>query len=601
MVTLLEQHAAEIAIEDSLVRSGPFILRRWARSVWKAVATDGQLRTVLAVWALCALLFCLFVYRYALPWPWWNEWDLLVPVAVGQQAVSLEWLGQLQDGHRAPLVRLVVWVVGELTAWNGRLIHAANLAFLALAALALIRTIRKVRGRSSWSDMFIALLLLSPSQYETVLWASVGMALPLALFGVAVSVLLTDWPLRSEKRLIGYLALVLTVSLSAGPVANLWTAGLCGVVVRGWLRGRPHAWCWTGVVGAAAVLTISVAVNGSPWVATLTAAAGMAVGWLGPDQALLGSWTLLAFAVPALYLVLRIGRACRRSEEAPVREATDLKAWVDLLIPLGAALAVAVVAVSARYGSGNTWDSHFSSLLIPIGLMLYVLMVRIRAPQVIPAALALLMLVSVGWSWRVAIAWARATQDRIAGPVAALRHGQEPLSVWVAKNHQQAVGYANQKQLLEYVLQMRQARCFVFRQQAPEPVAGMGQPLVRRVAEGSLSGSLRVVPDAQATGDAVVLADQGPTRLGIAALNVEVPAAGLYDLCCRVQVAGAGLYLAVRVDGGPPTAGPVALAPGYNPHMLGVVRLAAGKHMLTLETDQPGLRLDLVEIIPQGP
>src|SRR5579883_2284667 len=117
MVTLLEQHAAEIAIEDAPAKSGPFFLRRWVRSVRKAVTTDAHLPTVLAVWALCALLLGLLVYRYALPFPWWNEWDLMVPAATGQIPMSLEWLGQLQDAHRAPLVRLVVWILGELTAW----------------------------------------------------------------------------------------------------------------------------------------------------------------------------------------------------------------------------------------------------------------------------------------------------------------------------------------------------------------------------------------------------------------------------------------------------------------------------------------------------
>ncbi len=597
MTTVLEQHAAEIAIEDSLARRGPFFVRRWAGSLRRALTTDSHLPTVLAVWALAALLLGVLAYRDALPFPWWNEWDLMVPVATGQTAVALDWLSQLQDGHRAPLTRLFVWVVGGLTAWDTRLIHFASLALLALAALALIRTVRRVRGRSSWSDMFLALLLLSPWQYETVLWACVGMALPLALFGLAVSVLLTNWPLRSLARLAMYLVVVLGVSLSAGPVANLWTAGLCGVVARGWLCGRPRGWCWAALVGAAAVLAVSVAVNGSPWVATITAAAPMAAGWLGPDQALLGPWALLALALPGLYLVVRVLGECRRSGELRTIAAADLRAWGDLLIPLFAVLTVAVVAVSGRYGSGNPWDTHFASLLIPIGLMGYVLLVRVRAPQVIPGALALLMMVSVGWSWRAAIGMAELVHGQMAGPAAALRKGQEPLSVWVAKNNQY-VGYANQKQLLEHLLRMRQARCFVFRRGPAEPVSGMGEPIVLPVRGADLSGSFRRAPDGQATGNEAVQADPATQGQGAATLTVEVPAAGTYQLCGRLQVPAAGQAVAVRVDDGPAVVSPVSPAPGYNPYLLAPVQLTAGKHRLTLEAAQPGLRFDLLEIIP---
>lgn len=597
MRTVLEQYAAEIALEDSPARRGPFFVRRWAVSLRRALKTDAHLPTVLAVWALAALLLGLLTVRYALPFPWWNEWDLMVPVATGQTAVSLDWLGQLHDGQRAPLTRLFLWAVGQLTAWDTRLIHLAGLALLALAALALIRAVRRVRGRSSWSDIFLALLILSPWQYETVLWACAGMALPLALFGLAVSVLLTNWPLRSVTRLAIYLVLVLGVSLSAGPVANLWTAGLCGVVARGWLCGRPRGWCWAGLVGAAAVLVVCVAVNGSPWVATITAAAPIAVGWLGPEQALLGSWALLVLAWPGLYLGVRVLGECRRSGEAQTVEATDLRAWGDLLIPLGAVVSVAVVAVSGRYGSGNPWDTHFASLLVPIGLMGYVLLVRVRAPQVLPGALALLMAVSVGWSWRAAIGMTELVHGQMAGPAAALRKGQEPLSVWVAKNNQY-VGYADQKRLLEHLLRMRQARCFVFRQRPAEPVAGMGEPVVLPVRGGSLGGSFRRVPDGQATGNEAVLADPAIPGPGAAALTVEVPAAGTYQLCCRLQVPAAGQAVAVRVDGGPAVVSPVNPAPGYNPCLLAPVQLTAGKHVLTLEAAQPGLRLDLLEIIP---
>lgn len=597
MTTVLEQHAAEIAIEESTSKRGPFFLRRWVGSFQRALRTDAHLPTALAVWALCAMLLGLLTYRDALPFPWWNEWDLMVPVATGQTAVSLEWLGQLQDGHRAPLTRLFVWVMGELTGWNTRLIHLASLAFLALAALALIRAVRRIRGQSSWSDMFLALLILSPWQYETVLWACVGMALPLVLFGLAVSVLVTNWPLRSIPRLAMYLVLVLGVSLSAGLVANLWTAGLCGVVARGWLCGRPRGWCWAGLVGAAAVLAVSVAVNGSPWTATIAAAAPIAAGWLGPDQALLGSWALLVLALPGLYLVVRALGECRRSGEMRTIAPTDLRAWGDLLIPLGAVLSVALVASSARYGSGNPWDTHFASLLIPIGLMLYVLLVRVRASQVIPGTLALLMAASVGWSWRASIGMADLVHGQMAGPAGALQKGQEPLSLWVAKNNQY-VGYSNQKQLLEYLLQMRQARCFVFRQRPAEPVPGMGTPEVLAVRGGSLNGSFRLVADGEATGNEAVLADPGMPGPGSAALAVEVPAAGMYQLCCRLRVPAAGQAVAVRVDGGPAVVSSVNPAPGYNPYLLAPVRLTAGKHVLTLEAAQPGLRLDLLEIIP---
>src|SRR5262249_358846 len=141
--------------------------------------------------------------------------------------------------------------------WDLRLARYVHLAMLALGSLALLLAARAVRGRSALSDTFLPLLVLTPWQYDTVLHFVYAYAMALTLMCLAVSAVLTGWALRSPGRSWLYLGPGLAIPFAGGPVGNLGAVGLCGVVLRGWLEGRPRVWKVNGLGGAALVAAAS--------------------------------------------------------------------------------------------------------------------------------------------------------------------------------------------------------------------------------------------------------------------------------------------------------------------------------------------------------
>jgi hypothetical protein len=545
--------------------------------------------------------------------PWCDEWEL-IPVASGANALTLDWIFKAANEHRAPLTRLAVLVLGRLFSWDLRFVHFINLALLALGALALIGAVRAVRGRSALSDAFLCLLVLTPWQYQTVLVYCYGYAMALSALCFGISAALTGWPLRSLGRLGIYFGLLLGISLSAGPAGNLWAIGLCGVVVRGWLEPKPRSWKIGGLAGTAVVTAVSVVMLLSiPHVnhhdtfradtlkTFVTATAQLSVGWLGHPVALLWPWIFLVFLFPFVVLLARMGHLMLK-KQGPF-EAADChwKTWIDLTIPFTAMLSVAGMI---GYGRGNyspLWQSLYCTLLMPIGLMCYLLLVRVRTPGVIPNCLVLAMMFSVGWNWPVVIGLGRLWHEPIAAAEGALKDSSFPLTLW-ASCHGDAVGSSqNKNHLMEYLLQLRSARLSVFKKGVKEISPGMGWPITLEAENGRLCGNIQTVYDRLATGDHAL----GPISLadaaGSAAYEVEVPAAGSYQLCCRIDPQARSHVINLQIDEGPILTTAIGASREYSPYILGPFGMAAGKHVLHLTIPKPGLRLDFLELIPLCP
>src|SRR5262249_30012756 len=122
------------------------------------------------------------------------------------------------------------------------------------------------------------------------------------------------------------------------------------------------------------------------------------IGWLGHPLEFLWPWPLVAVIIPGIYFLYRCFRDLRgRANRSPSQ--TTLTTWIDLVIPFVATVGVAIAIGYGRGKSHFLWDSRYCTLLLPIGLMIYLVMVRLRAPAFIPAGLAFLMTFSVGWNW----------------------------------------------------------------------------------------------------------------------------------------------------------------------------------------------------------
>gem|GEM_PF-622006 len=132
---------------------------------------------VLCVWALTSVATAVFIYRFNRPFPSADEW-MFIPVLTGRQPVSVGWLWELHNEHRVPLLKLIYLAGLKLASYDFRVGPALSLTLLSGLSLALATLARKVRGRSSYTDAFFTLTLLSWS--NMALWWGFSMQLVLS-------------------------------------------------------------------------------------------------------------------------------------------------------------------------------------------------------------------------------------------------------------------------------------------------------------------------------------------------------------------------------------------------------------------------------------
>jgi hypothetical protein len=575
---------------------------------------DRILLIVLLVWATCWLSYAIYLQRYGTPLPFCDEWNM-VPIAAGKAPITLQWLWQPENEHRAPLTRLAVVLLGRLGSWDLRLARQVNLALLAVSSVCLMLAARAVRGRVALSDAFLCLLVLTPFQYQTLLLYAYAYGMALAWLCLAVSAVMTGWPLRSRRNLWLFLALALVVTLSGGPAGNLWAIGLCaGVALRGGLEGQSGGWKRHALGGTAVVIAASVALlllaptvrrhasfcsDSLP--TTVRALCRLAVCWLGrPALEATYPWAALVLAVPGVYLLGRIVQEVRRTGKSVALPHTRLSTWVDLTAVLLAAGAAAGLIALGRGNYPNLWDSRYATLLLPIGVVTYLLLVRFRA-RVLPGALALVVAGCVVWSWPDAIQFGRSWHGSAEAMVHVLRKGEEPLSV-VAMRYADAM-YCGGKSapLLDGLVLLREQGLSAFRKHNRGALPGMGPPQVWEAEVGRLTGGFRPVADDLATKNLAVQAVATEGGPATAAYDVDVQADGSYLLCCRLWASTPGQVLAVRVDGAPPREQSVPVSLGYLAiNFEPLLDLRAGKHVLTLTLPNAGTKLDVLELVPRA-
>jgi hypothetical protein len=524
----------------------------------------------------------------------------------------LRWLWEPANEHRAPLTRLEVLLLGWLDGWDLRLARHINLGLLALGSLTLILAVRSVRGRSALSDVFLSLLVLTPCQYQTVLLYAYAYAMALACFCLALSAVMTGWPVRSTWHLFWYLVLLLAVTLAGGPAGNIWAVGLCGAFLRGWLERKPRSWRWSALAGTVVVLAASLWMllsipdvpghalfRSDSWRATWWATGKVSLGWLGgPFLLVVYPWVWLVLIIPACYLLGRILMDLGKLARTALPGRTAVARWLDLALILAAALAVTVMIGHGRARYPDLWDSRYATLVLPIGIVTYLLLVRLQAPLILPVGMTFVMTLSVGWNWPEALTMGQKRHDNTAKMAGALKWGTTPLSV-LAQQDAWEVGFeCDPDKLLNALVSLREADLSVFRKdRLREPVPGMGKSRVWEAESGTLNGAVRLVTDRRATKGQAVEATATPAEPGIATYEFEVPATGSYQVCLRLWTPALGHVLGLRVDDVPARSISLPHEGRYYPYCIDL-DLSAGKHRLTVTLFQDGTRLDLVELVP---
>jgi hypothetical protein len=157
---------------------------------------------VLGAWLFLTAVALGFVTFYGNRTPRWEDW-FLVPALTGAQRVNLAWLWESVQGHRIPILKLILLACYSLFGFNSKPILYLNVLLFSVLSLGLIWAIRQVRGRCCYSDAFFPILLLNLGQTEAFSWAQTFAYVATTCLEVIVLILIvTQRGTFSQTRLI---------------------------------------------------------------------------------------------------------------------------------------------------------------------------------------------------------------------------------------------------------------------------------------------------------------------------------------------------------------------------------------------------------------
>jgi len=586
----------------------PSTLRRWLASV----LADRTFHGVLLVWALCCAALFVGVAKLGGSLPWADEWGF-TSIACGQEPLSWSWLWVANNEHRLPLLRLGLYVIGRLSHWDWQAMHYATLTLMSLGALALLFAARSIRSHSALSDTFLCLVVLSPGQYETTWAYAYSFGAPGALICIALSLAAVRWPQRSPKHLICYLLTVLAITLTGGPPGNLMALGFVAALAPYFRETTSRVWKISAGVGGGLVLAVTgllLVLTPPPHnrdyisnslASTVAATLKESVCWLGsPVLQVLWPWAFLIVLLPSLWVAGRMVRDLlrwRRSNQTRARE------WMDLVCIW---LPAFLVAVCIAYGRArlDLWAFRYIALTMPIGLVLYLLLVRMRAPLVIPHTLAVVLAIFCGWNWPCILLPQIHHRVRMAELVQILAQGNVPLSE-VCERHCVDVGFSPELfsgRLTAWMMALRQSDQCIFRGiNRRKQRTGEALPQAWEADSGKLGEGWVSLPDMNATQGLTLRVSEAATQPAVAVYHVQVPIGGIYQLCCRMR-APKRHTLTLIVDGNQSQRQTFPAANAFRPCVLKTpLKLEPGEHELTLSLSPERSDLDLVELVPQTP
>lgn len=514
-----------------------------------------------------------------------------------------------------PLLRLGLFVIGRLSHWDWQAIHYATLALMGMGALALLCAARSIRGHSSLSDTFLCLLVLSPWQYETTWVYGYSFGAAGGLTCIALSMVAARLPQRSPKHLVFYLLTVLAITLTGGPTGNLVALGLAGALTPYFRETTSRTWKLSAVFGIGLVVAASglllalmpsephhAKFLSNSLITTVKATLKESVCWLSrPVLQVLWPWAFLILLLPGLWVAVQIVRDLlrwRRGSLALGRE------WIDLLLVW---LATFLVAASIAYGRARLelWASRYTVLTMPIGIVLYLLLVRMQAPAAIPHTLAVLMAVFCGWCWPFILARETEHRVRMTQLVRSLAQGDVPLSE-VGMRHSIDVGFppelAWHSHLTNWIMELRQNDQSIFRAiNRRKQRAGVALPQAWKADSGKLGEGWACLSETYATQGRAMRVSATREQPASVVYHVQVAVGGVYQLCCRMR-APQPPTLTVTVDGSQYQRQTFSASADFLPYVLAYpLKLGPGQHDLTLALSPAHSELDLLELVPQSP
>jgi hypothetical protein len=125
---------------------------------------------VWGLWGLMTAADLVWVSRYGLPLPLFDEWEM-VPAVTGHEPVNFAWAWAQHNEHRFVIARPLLVGLYRLAGLDFRAAVFVNVLLLAALAAGLIALAAKIRGRTSLTDVALPLVLLHFGQSENLIWS----------------------------------------------------------------------------------------------------------------------------------------------------------------------------------------------------------------------------------------------------------------------------------------------------------------------------------------------------------------------------------------------------------------------------------------------
>jgi hypothetical protein len=392
-----------------------------------------------AAWLLSTLGLLAYIYHYGSNVPFFDDWHL-VPYLTGDRPVTFAWLWSQHNDHRVPLTRLLLLGLGKLCGSDFRAGMVFNVLALSATSLVLIATSRHLRGRLSWADAFLPLVLLNPGQWEIYLWSwNVALVLPI-LLALLVLALMARWGLQPPVWAFvtaGFLALAMPLADSAGlafiPAFVLWFVCVAAV---GWRRQAPSSGRTQAVAIAFAVAALGLlALNymgysragGAPHEPTIPAALRTTIEFLSMG---IGQASVLIWPLSALIVLAMIGLAVHGLRLTWTEQRKDRTRVVALVCFLAGATCLALALGWGRCGEGDSagFKSRYVVMALPVPCSAYLCWSGFRGSwrPVVQGAMCLLMLLLLPLNIKTAIDSARNYRPHFEDFEKDLRDGKPP-------------------------------------------------------------------------------------------------------------------------------------------------------------------------------
>jgi hypothetical protein len=193
---------------------------------------------VLGAWLFLTIVAFGFVALYGNRTPRWEDW-FFVPFITGAQRVDPSWLWEDVQGHRVPILKLVLCACYTLFGFNSKPILYLNVSLFSALSLGLIWAIRRVRGRWCYTDAFLPIVLLNLGQAEAFSWAQTFAYLSAtSLETVLLIIIVTQrGPLNRTSLVLAGASLIL-LPLTFGGGALFAAMMVPWMVYEGWLAKR---------------------------------------------------------------------------------------------------------------------------------------------------------------------------------------------------------------------------------------------------------------------------------------------------------------------------------------------------------------------------